>query len=330
VRAVAITAALAFAGSAAWGTPIAASQDTVIDRARRAAEAASFTGVIEVAWRAGSTLHHEQLTVRAERGALLFGGPTPLMALDQARLVRDAAAWDVLWPAALGRLSRPDSSDKYDQRVSVGPKLLGYTTAVIEFRRHDRVRERLFVEEYSGLLLRREQFDDRGRLQRSMGFQTLEVEADPPALPRPVSTETDAPRVIDADDLSRPYSAPLVLGEGYRRTGVFRQDDVVQVVYSDGVYDLSVFEQRGRLRGAAVPDGGRSVRIGQANGWHYTWPGGQVLLWQSGRTVYTAVGDAPVDEVVNAVERVRGTSSTSVVHRLRRAARTLVGAFASD
>jgi hypothetical protein len=252
------------------------------------------------------------------------------MALDQARLIRADAAWDVLWPAALGRLSRPPSGDKYNQRISVGPRLLGYTTAVIEFRRGSRVRERLTVEEFSGLVLRREQFDDGGRLQRSMGFNKLNVDADAPALPRPVSTEIDAPRPIDVGDLRRPYAAPAEIGEGYQRTGVFRQDDVVQVVYSDGVYDLSVFEQRGRLRGTAVPDGGRSVRVGKSNGWHYTWPGGQVLLWQSGRTVYTAVGDAPHDDVLKAVQHVRGTSGTSVVHRLRRATRALVGAFSSD
>jgi sigma-E factor negative regulatory protein RseB len=315
---------------AAWASPVAAGDETALDHARRAAEAATFSGVIEVAWRDGSTLYRRQLTVEAANGALLFGGPTPLMAIEQARLMRDDAAWDVLWPAALGRLRRPDSTDKYDQRVSVGPEVLGYTTAIIEFRRHDRVRERLFVEEFSGLLLRRQQFDDRGRLQRSMGFQKLVVESEAPTLPRPVSTTSDAPRPIDADELSRPYSAPPVLGEGYHRTGVFRHDDVVHVVYSDGIYDLSVFEQRGRLRGAAVPAGGRSVRIGESNGWQYTWPGGQVLLWQAGRTVYTAVGDAPYDDVVKAVQQVRGTSGTSVLHRLRRASRALVGAFSSD
>ena len=329
MRALALIAALAMFVTAAFAPTLAADADT-LDQARRAAEAASFSGVVEVAWRDGATLHRQQLTVQAASGVLLFGGPTPLMALDQARLIRDDAAWDVLWPAAFGRLSRPDSSDKYDQRVSVGPKLLGYTTAVIDIRRHNRVRERLYVEEYSGLLLRRQQFDDRGRLQRSMGFLKLEVDSDAPALPRPERAATGAPQLIDAEDLHRPYSAPAALGEGYQRTGAFRQGDVVQIVYSDGIYDLSVFEQRGRLSGAAVPEGGRSVRVGGTSGWHYTWPGGQVLLWQAGRTVYTAVGDAPYDDVVKAVQRVRGSSGTSVVHRLRRGARAFVGAFSPD
>jgi hypothetical protein len=330
VKAVALAAALAVVGGAALAPSVAAEQDTPLDHARRAAETVSFSGVVEVVWREGSTLHRQQLTVQAADGALLFGGPTPLMALDQARLIREDAAWDVLWPAAFGRLSRPDSSEKYDERVSVGPLVLGYETTVIDIRRHGRVRERLYAEHSSGLLLRREQFDDDGQLERSTEFRKLEVDADAPALPRPVSAATDAPRPIGAGDLRRPYSAPPVLGEGYQRTGLFRQDDVVQVVYSDGIYDLSVFEQRGRLRGAAVPEGGRPVRIGESNGWHYTWPGGQVLLWQAGRTVYTAVGDAPYDDVVKAVQQVRGTSGTSVVHRLRRSARALVGAFSSD
>jgi hypothetical protein len=104
----------------------------------------------------------------------------------------------------------------------------------------------------------------------------------------------------------------------------------VQVVYSDGIYDLSIFEQRGRLGSKAVPKGGRPVRIGGSKGWHYTWPGGQVLLWQAGRTVYTVVGDAPYDDVLGAIRGVKGSSGPSVAYRFRQACRSLVGAFTGD
>jgi hypothetical protein len=310
------------------GAPVGASAspgETPLDHARLAAQAISFSGVVDVTWRDGRSMRSRQLTVKAAQGALLFGGPTPLMALDRARLVRDEAAWDVLWPAAFGRLSRPSTGDKYEERVSVGPELLGVQTVKIDFREHDRLRERLYVDHDSGLLLRREQFDERARLQRSMSFRALRVGGGASVVPRPVSMVTDAPRPVTATQVHAPYTAPDALDEGYRRTGVFRQHDVVQVVYSDGLYDLSVFEQRGRLGPGAVPVGGRPVDVGDGRGWHYTWAGGQVVLWQSGRTVYTAVGDGPFDDVVAAVQAVPGPPGPSVLHRFRQACRTFVG-----
>ena len=310
--------------------PVAADSETALDQARRSAQSSSFRGVVDVVWRDGKVMREQQLTVEAAGGVLVFGGPTPVMALDQARLVRDDSAWDVLWPAAFARLSGPDSGEKYDQRVSVGPRMLDYDTLVIDIRRGERVRERLYVEKVFGLLLRREQFDDRGRIQRSVGFSELKVDAGAKPLPVPVSTTTRSLRSVAPAELRGPYSAPVVLGDGYRRTGVFRQGDVVQVVYSDGIYDLSVFEQRGRLSAKGAPQGGRPVRVGGSKGWHYTWPGGQVILWEAGRTVYTVVADAPYDDVLGAIHTVRSSSGPSLASRFRQACRSLVGAISDD
>ena len=323
-------AALAMIVSGASAPPAGAGSKSHLDLAREAAQAASFSGVIDVVWQDGKVQRHQHLTVKAAGGVLLFGGPTPLMALEQTRLVRHNAAWDVLWPAALGRLRRPESGEKYEQRVSVGPEMLGYDTLVVDLRRGDRVRERLYVVRFYGLLLRREQFDDRGQVQRSVGFRELHVDATAPALPRPVSTATKALQSVTGGKLGGPYSAPVVLGDGYRRTGVLRQGGVVQVVYSDGIYDMSVFEQRGRLGSKAAPRGGRPVRIGGSKGWHYTWPGGQVIMWQGGRTVYTVVADAPYDDVLGAIRTVKGSSGPSLAHRFRQACRSVVGAFRDD
>jgi hypothetical protein len=275
-------------------------------------------------------LRRQHLTVKAAGGALLLGGPTPFMALEETRLMRRHAAWDVLWPAAFGRLPRPDSAKKYTQKMSVGPSLLGHPTLIIDILRHRQVRERLFVAQLTGLLLRREQFDGRGRLQRWMGFRELKIDATAPPLPRPVSTNTSAASVVSAGELHAPYTAPATLGNGYERTGLFRQDGVVQVVYSDGIYDLSIFEQRGRLGSKSVPAGGRRVRLGSTGAWHYTWPGGEVLLWQAGRTVYTVVADAPYDDVLQAIRGVKASGGPSLVQRFRQACRLLVGGFSDN
>jgi len=329
VKALVGAAALAVIVSGASVGPVLADSESVLDHARSSAEASSFSGVLDIVWRDGNVTRQQQLRVKAARGVLLFEGPTPLMALDDARLVRENAAWDVLWPAAL-RLRRPDSGEKYEQRMAVGPKMLGHDTLVIDIRRGDRVRERLYVEQFFGLLLRREQFDDRGGVQRSVGFRELQIDAGAPPMARPVSTTTKALQSVTGGKLHGPYSAPVVLGDGYRRTGVFRKGGVVQVVYSDGIYDMSVFEQRGRLGSKAAPRGGRPVRVGGSKGWQYTWPGGQVVLWQAGRTVYTVVADAPYDDVLGAIRTVRGSSGPSVAYRFRQACRSLVGAFRDD
>ena len=72
------------------------------------------------------------------------------------------------------------------------------------------------------------------------------------------------------------------------------------------------------------------MQIGTSKGWHYTWPGGQVILWQAGRTVYTVVADAPYDDVVRAIRNVRGSEGVSLVQRFRQACRSLVGGLGND
>ena len=76
--------------------------------------------------------------------------------------------------------------------------------------------------------------------------------------------------------------APARLADGYARVGVFRRDGVVQVLYSDGIYELSVFERRGELDRRELGSTGGPVTVGKAAGWRYAWPGGQVVLWQAG------------------------------------------------
>jgi hypothetical protein len=312
-------------------TPADARSESPLDRARDAAERTAFSGVVDVVWKDGPVRREQELSVRASGGALLLGTPTPLMALRQTRLVRHKAAWDVLWPSAFGRLEGPDTEEKYDERVSVGPELLGYPTWSTEIRVGGHVRERLFTDRGSGLLLRREQYDDHGRLQRAVGFRQLVVDRDAAPLPKPhVAARTDARRAVRATELHQPFVAPAALGGGYRRTGSFRQRDVVQVVYSDGIYDLSVFEQRGRLGSDALPHGGQKVRVRNAWGRHYTWAGGQILLWQAGRTVYTAVGDGPYDDVARAVRALRPSSGPSLIQHFRRACLSLVGGLRDD
>ena len=101
---------------------------------------------------------------------------------------------------------------------------------------------------------------------------------------------------------------------------------MLQVLYSDGLYDLSLFQQQGRLRGSDLPGKGERVSVRGTTGWRYPWPGGQLVVWSAGGRVFTAVSDAPADQVLTAVRslpKVPG-GELSLLGKIRRAAQALV------
>ena len=120
--------------------------------------------------------------------------------------------------------------------------------------------------------------------------------------------------------------APLTLTDGYQRTGTYRRGAVVQVLYSDGLYDLSLFEQQGRLRRSDLPGAGEKVAIGRATGWRYPWPGGQLVVWSAAGKVFTAVSDAPADQVLTAVRSLPAARSgeLSLLGKAKRACQALM------
>jgi hypothetical protein len=175
------------------------------------------------------------------------------------------------------------------------------------------------------LLLRREQLDDNGSVVRMVGFESLDL--DPGTAPaRPVRSVDHQPaRVTRA---SAPYRAPQTLAGGYDRTAMFRRDGVLQVVYSDGIHTLSVFEQQGRLDRHSLPNGAAPVAVGAARGVRLSWAGGEVVMWDAGQSTFTAVGDATAEEVVAAARSMPRPGHPTPWQRLRRACASIVDAIA--
>jgi len=243
-----------------------------------------------------------------------------MAAPSSERLVQHGGGtWDLLWPAGLGPGSRPDLAAKYTVDERPGPVVAGHPTTEYDVSSEGRLRERLRLHTATSLLLSREQFDDNGRSVRSVGFEALNLEPSSPAVPpAPVDHERHTPRAV-------PVAAPADLGDGYQRLGVYRRSGVVQSLYSDGLYDLSVFQQRGRLRGDDLPPGGAAVDVAGSGGWRYTWPGGNLVVWQGGDSVFTAVSDAPLDQVLVAARSVpRPQRGASFWVKIRSACATLV------
>jgi sigma-E factor negative regulatory protein RseB len=304
---------------------VAAQDDQPLEAAGRAAAHVTFTGSMEVTWSDEQGEHSQTLSVQGGNGSVVVRGSNEVMASPQQRLVEHAGgSWDLLWPVTAGVGGRPAPGLKYQLQASPGPTVSGRTTRLVEVRQGGEVLERLYLDDATNLLLRREQFDRGAGPFRTVGFESITFNETTPAPEFPNKVVNHSPKTVSAGHLPSGVSAPGALAGKYQRLGLYRRPGVVQVVYSDGLYDLSVFQQRGRLDRAGLPSATR-VAIGSANGWHYSWPGGHVVVWEGAGTVYTGVSDAPLDQVLAALRSLPPVSApSSLLSRLRQACRTLI------
>jgi len=296
--------------------------DNPFDGARKAEERLSFVGSVNVSWEDARGPHSDHLDVETAGGIVaLRGGSTLMFEPGGATVVpRPGGEWDVLWNGAPLAAGRPDVDEKYDL-IPVdqpGPTVVASRpTRVMEVRQAEVVRERLFVDSENGLLLRREQLDLSGHPVHVVAFSSIDLGAQ-------VSPPVTSHRADHSPHPLPAVSAPSALPGGYRRVAAYRDKGAVQVLYSDGLYDMSVFEQPGGLAKRDVPAAGKPVMVGSSKGWVFVWPGGQVLLWHRGHTVYSLVSEAPVDQLMAAAEALPAAGGSSLVTRLRRVCRNLV------
>jgi len=300
-----------------------------LEEARQAAEQTPFSGSVTLQWRDASVLRTDQLMVKGTHGTLLAEGQRSAMAVGSERLVYSpGGGWQELWPAGLGSAGHPVLDDAYDVRTAGTDQVAGYRTDVVEVLKAGVVRERLDLEAATKLLLRRRQYDSKGVLERAFTFDQIEIgdlSMTPPTAP--AAPKQAGPRPLPFSAVPSSEREPTELAAGYRRLGAYRQGDTVQLVYSDGLYDVSLFQQQGGLDTGDLPAPRRSTRLDGRPAWAFSWPGGEGIVWTAGRTVYTLVGDVPVDELTTVAASVPVHGSTSVMHRLRQACRGLVESF---
>jgi len=316
---------LARAGAGAGGS----GQPDPLDEARKAAAETPFSGSVTLQWREGSVLRQDRVTVKGTHGTLLAQGGRSAMAVGSERLVYSPGdGWHELWPSGLGSPGHPDIEDAYDLRPDGADRVAGYPTEVVEVLKGGVVRERLDLEAKTKLLLRRQQYDSRGVLERAFTFDQVQIGDGTMTTPTtPPAPKRDGAKSLAPNEVPSSERAPRQLAAGYRRLGAYRQGDVVQQLYGDGLYDLSLFEEHGGLDANDLPGQRRAVRFGGRRGWEFSWPGGEGIVWTAGRTVYTLVGDVPPDELMAVASSVPVHRSTSVGHRLRQACRSVVESF---
>lgn len=327
---LAAAAGLAGASSLVGAPGLAAARASgPFDDSRRATGDLAFTGVVRLEWQDAAGRHQQRFLVRASHGNLLVRGPRDLLARDRERLVhRSGDDWSLLWPAELDPLRRPALEAKYRVSYATGVPIVGRPTRLVELRRDGRLWERLFVDQKSHLILRREHFAENGELVRTVTFEELRDGAT--ELRGPARVDNHAPDTVPGMRVKRPFRAPAALGAGYRRVGTYRDGSMLQVLYSDGVYGLSIFEQRGALRRASVPHSARAVRVGARRAWTMSWAGGEIVMWQAGDAVFTAVGEGPLGDVLDAASALPDGGQPSLLERVRRAITRTLRGFSPD
>jgi sigma-E factor negative regulatory protein RseB len=229
-------------------------------------------------------------------------------------------------------------TDQYSLRIGTSDRCLGRAATVVEATPVDGggVAGRFWIDDASGLLLRRELYDTGGHTVRTTAFLDLEVTAAPVAPLRTQSTLAAAPRTDSAapparaddgalnaaaldrlrDDgwvLPNALPAGMVLYRA-RAVEVPGGGQAVQLTYSDGLFALSLFTQRGRLDTSKLrnftPTTVGGARVQSRTGLY------RQVVWAGGDTVYTLVTDAP-DADLEQIVKVLPHAEPSTTMRSR-------------
>ena len=182
--------------------------------------------------------------------------------------------------------------------------LIGRSAVLVEALRSDQtLAAKFWIDKASGLLLQRQLFSADGKtMVRATVFTELEIESSeflghlPPTVPSGVEAvgmgkvgHLRSEGWVCAPELP----AALKLYDVHRDT----TNGSLQFSYSDGLFNVSLFEQRGALDPAAVEgfdatdSPGVYVRYGMPS----------YVVWSSGGIVYTLIGDLPPDQLGQVV-----------------------------
>jgi hypothetical protein len=294
-----------------------------LEQASLAAQRVPFSGRLRLEWRDDNGDHSTEVNVHSSAGELQIQGPSELVATPTQRYVVSSDGWDLLSPGdptSLGPI--PPLTRKYHVAEGSGPVMFGRPTIEIALGDVQRPAARLYLDRATKLLLRREEFDSMGEPVRSLYFVSLSL-GTPAAIPRPSHTVDERGRRIGANSLPAPYMDPARLAQGYQRVAVFETLGGIQVVYSDGLHSLSVFERMGSMDTRSMAAAGEPATVGPWSATRYVWAGGQVVVWRARGATFAVVADAPAGEVLAALNQMPATRGGSPWQRLRHACRRL-------
>lgn len=273
-------------------------------------------GVTEVELRRG---RDGELSVEASEAWLIASDDAATMYRDEQadRLLRLGRVHAL--PFAVSEVER-----NYDVEVAGRSDLATGSAVVVSFVRRGVLRERLFVDDATDLVVRRETYDHQGAAVRVTALTDLEVR-DEDMDPMPAEdAEQLGPRTPMgpgevADLAGHEWPVPTSVGDAFDLRAGYRLDgeDAVQLVYSDGLYTISVLEQPGHVDGRALSGATREAHAGIPV---YRWVGTEPLrlVWTGDGHTFTAVTDAPTGVMIDVVADLPHDASPSLPTRLGR------------
>lgn len=227
---------------------------------------------------------------------------------------------------------------KYAVDIVGREHLLDRPSTLVEITRREdgALVERLWVDDESELLLRRETYAGQDNLLRMVAYLKLDLDPEAPRGDAPLrpsrgqrpGQERREQAVLEVDELGRAalrdasWVVPEQMPGDYAIDGAFalsaEDTQPLQTVYSDGLYTVSLFEQRGRLDPATLPEG---HTITNEYGFEaYTWQGAvpHRVVWEAGGATWSLVGDAPPEEFAAIVASLPSPQPDRFADRIQR------------
>jgi hypothetical protein len=332
-------------GMTSGGTAVLAAEPEwreVLDRAVVSARQLSYAG--EAIWvtRTEAGPHVVTVEVSNDPDGMVVRDPddiTVQLGSDGGGSMASAQGWFVPLPSIEGgRDDLERITAKYDVAVAGSDRIVDRPCTVVEIhhRRDGELRERLWIDDDSGLLLRRETFEGDVEPVRLMAYLSLDmrgrrggsqaVSAERRATEAGLSEREQGVLAVDDRGLSALREAgwvvPDVLPSGFEPLGAFAvssaEGDPLQLLYGDGLYVVSVFQQLGLPDWSTLPPGAEEV---EGLDWKaYEWPGAvpRRIVWQAQGRTWSLVGDAPPQEMLALAAALPLPSEPGLWQRLRR------------
>lgn len=277
-----------------------------------------------------------QLAVEVEGDEVRLRRPTVVILdpdgeTDDDAVVADVEAGQTVPTSPLG-LEVDVILDRWD--VTVGRTAVLDTGPAVPLHlvraRGTAVRETIFLDEETGVPVRRETRDADGRVLRVVAYTQLTVGEsagvagpDPGSgylLERLVTARTGLEEAYD-DAVAAGFDVARDLGAGFELVTVDRLGRELETAvarYTDGLSVLSVYQVSGSLDPDTL-EGAEIHHVAGRDVW--TWPGREPLryVWTGDSRTWTAVSDAPAPVIEGALEALPGDLvGHDATHRLRR------------
>ena len=278
----------------------------LVEQMRDAPLAYDFDGVVELAWRDGNKLKRATVTVRGTNGTIeVESAAGHVIDYGATTYVLGKSGWTSVGVTPTP-VNLPAADHAWTLTARPGAEVAGRpTTTVVASRGATGVVQKLAIDTQTGLLLARQVRSD-GRLERSLQFTSLTVGAGPSTASSERSSSTAT------SDVPEGYRAPREPGGGYVLVATTLGKESVQLSYSDGLFTVSIREQKGALDWGSLPAGGTSFEIAGHQARSYTEPGDDVIVWERDGVVYTCVTDAPTPVIESMVAGLAPSGRSAV------------------